>query len=216
MCRPGRLLIAAGALVGLGCASSRPVRPLGTGNAAVNTSVGGPMVKALGLRIPIPVLDVGGAYGVRDDLEVTAALDVTAGVYGIVHLEPGVAWHPVVREQGGLPSLTVLGSVHLLTNFGDVLVAPRASGVASWLLGGRHVLYAGADAAVAIRPSTRVLAGPLAGGELRLGRLGLGLELKWLAPYYDVEPAAPEWLSPGGRGFFSVLFGASYYLGGAR
>jgi hypothetical protein len=204
------------ALLGAGaCATTRPLRPVGRGKTVYSASVGGPMVHALDLVLPAPILMVGGARGVRDDLEAAAALDVTAAVYGNLHLAPGAVWHPLVRPDGRVPSLMAAGWVDVITNFRDgVLVAPRLTGAASWRLRGRHLVYAGADVALAFGSATRLVAGPLAGGELRFGRVGLGLELKWLAPNYDVEPAAPDWISPGSHGFFSVLLGFSYYPGG--
>lgn len=181
----------------------------------IGGSVGGPLVSALDLTIPTPVLSLGAAHGVRDDLELTLGADVTAALYGNLHVEPGLAWHPLVRDRGPAPTVSLLGSVHVITNARDALVAPRASGIAAWRVGSGHSLYAGVDAAVVIGAPSRILAGPLLGGELGLGRTGIQLELKWLAPYYDVDPAAPAWLSPGGRGYLSVLLGFSHNLGSA-
>jgi hypothetical protein len=182
----------------------------------VHAGVGGPLVRALGVNMPTPILTTGGAYGVRDNLEATARVDATAAAYGVMHIEPGAAYHPLVRDAGWVPTVTVAGSVHLLTDFQAVRAAPLTTGVAAWRVGGRHLIYTGADVAVVFGSPTRIVAGPLLGGELRFGRVGLALEGKWLAPYYDVEPTAPEWLSPADRGYLSVLFGFHYYPGDAR
>jgi hypothetical protein len=198
------------ALAALACSTVRPVEPLGAGQAMVGASLGGPMVHALGLAMPTPILTAGGAYGVGERWNATASLDATAGAYGVLHLEPGAAFFPVAGA-GARPTLMLGGSLHLLTNFRDTRVAPAATAVASWRAG-RRLGYAGADAALALGSPTRLVAGPLAGGELRLGRhVGLGLELKWLAPYYDVEPLAPDWISPAHHGYFSVLLGIHLY-----
>ena len=199
----------------LGCAAAcstvRPVRPLGPGNAVVAASVGGPLLQTFGVVIPTPILTVGGGYGVTDRWNTTASLDVTAAAYGTVHVEPGVGFFPIVHDAGGVPTVMLGGSLHALTNFKAARVMPATTAIASWRLRGRHVLHAGADAALAFGSPTRVVAGPLAGGELRFGRVGLGLEVKWLAPYYDIEPLAPDWISPGHRGYFSVLLGFRTY-----
>jgi hypothetical protein len=179
----------------------------------VQASIGGPLVQAVGLDVPTPILTLGGAHGIRDDAEATARVDATAAAFGVLHVEPGVAYHPLVRDAGWVPSLTVAGSLHLLTDFEAVRAGPLVTGVGAWRVGGRHLLYAGADVAAVFGNRQRVLAGPLVGGELRLGHVGLGLEAKWLAPYYDVGPTAPEWLSPADRGYLSVLIGFHYYLG---
>ncbi len=59
--------------------------------------------------------------------------------------------------------------------------------------------------------NTRLLAGPLVGVQLRAGRVGFTLEGKWMAPYYDVAPTAPTWLSPWSRGYLAVLLGVTFY-----
>jgi len=198
------------------CSTTQAVRPLGRGNASLTASLGGPLVQVAGLDIATPILTLGGAYGLRDDLEVTARADATAGVYGDLHLEPGVAYHPLVREGGAVPTLTVAASLHLLTNFSDTRLAPQVTLAAAWRVRRRHLVYVGVDDALAFGSPTRLVVGPLVGGELRLGRFGLTLEAKWLAPYYDTTPTAPAWISPDGRGYLSVLLGVTRYFGDVK
>ena len=171
------------------------------------------MVDAIGLDIPTPILTVGGAYGVRDDLEVTLHGDITAAVFGDLHVEPGVAYHPLIRESGLAPTLTVAGSVHLLTNLDDTRVAPQLTLAAAWRILRRHLIYAGADSGILFGSPSRIIVGPLLGGELRIAKMGLTIEAKWLAPYYDVAPTAPNWISPGSHGYLSIFLGATYYIG---
>lgn len=216
-----RALLLAVALAG--CAQSRSVRPLGAGNAAAHASLGGPLVGIGGdsdgpaVIIPTPILTLGGSYGVRANAELTASVDATAALFGVAHVEAGAAYHPLVRDAGGVPTLTVAAGVHLLTNVTDTRVAPAASAAAAWRVRGRHLLYAGADLAIAFGSPTRVVWGPFAGGEARVGhRAGLSLEGKWLAPHYDVAPLAPAWISPASRGYLSVLLGLNLYFGDVR
>jgi hypothetical protein len=205
------LLLAAAA-----CSTTHAVRPLGRGNAAVGASLGGPLVQVAGVDIASPILTVEGSYGLRDDLEVTANADLTAAVYGDLHLEPGVAYHPLVRDAGPVPTLTVAGSVHFLTSFSDTLVAPQVTLAAAWRIRRRHLLYVGLDSALASTAPSRPVFGPLVGGEWRVGRFGLTLEAKWLAPNYDVGPTAPTWLSPDNHGYLNILVGVTRYIGDVR
>ncbi len=198
--------------VTVGCATSTPVRPLGRGRSTLNIDVGGPLVKALGTKLATPILTIGGAYGLSDRYEATARIDATAAAYGVLHVEPGVAYHPLVRDAGWVPTVTLAGSVHLLTDFQATRVAPLATATAAWTVASRHVVYAGANLATVFGSPTRIIVGPLVGGEFRVGNAGLALEAKWLAPYYDVGPTAPTWLSPGDRGFLSLLLGFHYYF----
>lgn len=200
-------------LAATACSTTHAVRPLGRGNAALNASLGGPLVQVNGLDIPAPILTLGGAYGVRDDLEVTAHADATAAAYGDLHLEPGVAYHPLIRRAGAVPTLTVAASVHLITDFDAARVFPQLTLASAWRIRRRHLLYLGLDEALGFGSPTRIVVGPLGGGELRAGRFGITLEAKWLAPYYDVAPAAPTWISPGSHGYLSVLVGVTRYLG---
>jgi hypothetical protein len=210
------------------CSTTHVVRPLGAGNASINASLGGPLVQVGSIVTPVPILSLGGAYGVRDDVEVLAHADVTAAIYGDLHLESGIAYHPIVRQSGAVPILTLAGSVHVLTDVSDTRVIPQVTLAAAWHVAGKHLVYVGADNALAVgcrgsgcdgsdpqAPSspTRYVFGPLVGGELRVGHVGLVLEMKWLAPYYNEAPTAPAWIAPGSLGYFSVLLGANYYLG---
>jgi len=195
------------------CATTREVRALGRGNTAYGASLGGPLVEALGVDLATPILTVGGGYGLRDDLDLFGNLDLTAALYGDLHLEPGLAYHPVIREAGFVPTLTVAGSAHLITNFVDARVYPQLTLAGAWRIRRRHLLYVGADSAMGFGATTRVVVGPLVGGELRLGRVGLTLEAKWLAPYYDVAPTAPSWISPANHGYLNLLVGVTYYAG---
>lgn len=198
------------------CATTHLARPLGRGNAVGQASLGGPLVEVSDTPVAAPLLVLGGGYGLSDLADAFGRLDVTAAAYGDLHLEAGAALHPLVRASGGVPTVTLAGSVHVLTDFADLRVGPQVTAVAAWRVGGRHrhLVYAGADAGTIFGGRTRLLAGPLAGAEMRVGRrAGLVLELKWLSPWYDVGPLAPTWLSPGDRGYLSVLLGCNIYWG---
>jgi hypothetical protein len=110
--------------------------------------------------------------------------------------------------------LTAAPSLHLITNFTDTRAYPQLTLTAAWTIRGRHLIYTGGDAGVGFGARTRVIAGPLVGGELRVRRVGITLEAKWLAPYYDVAPTAPSWISPFDRGYLTLLAGVTYYTGG--
>jgi hypothetical protein len=206
-----------------GCTQSHIVRPLGKGNGVVNASLGGPFVHVFGLDIPAPIFTAGGGYGVRDDLDVYANLDVTALAFGLLHVEPGVVLHPVIRESGAIPTVSVGASLHLITDFRDARAVPNLMGALAWRYK-RHMLYVGGDLGFGFGASRedgerafRFLGGPFVGGEVRAGkRVGLALELKWLAPQSNVAFAAPEWVSPGSQGYFSLLIGINVYIGDVK
>jgi hypothetical protein len=206
-------------LAAAGCSTTHVARPLGRGNAVGQASLGGPLVEVSEKPIAAPILVLGGGYGASDRTDVFGRADVTAAAYGDLHLEAGAAFHPLVRESGGVPTVTLAGSLHVLTDFDAVRVGPTLTAVAAWRLGAahRHLVYAGAEGGPLLGGRTRVLAGPLAGFEARVGqRAGLVLEVKWLSPWYDVAPLAPTWISPGNRGYLAVLLGCNLYWGDVR
>jgi len=216
-----RLYVAIATLLAFGaCASSHFVRPLGKGGAVASASLGGPLVQLGGAVFPTPIVELGGGYGVRDDLDVFLRANITAAAFGDLHLEPGVAWHPIIRDHGGVPTLTLAGSLHFLTDFRTSARAlPQLSAATAWALGKkRHLLYAGLDLAVNLEGhGFGPIFGPFVGGELRVGRrVGLSLEAKYLAPNYNTGILAPAWIAPGGYGYLSILLGVNVYFGGVK
>jgi hypothetical protein len=210
---PPRLWLIAVVLAAAACSTTHAVRPLGRGNASLGASLGGPLVQVAGVDIASPILTIEGGYGLRDDLDVTANLDLTAAAYGDLHLEPGVAYHPIIRDAGPVPTLTVAGSVHFLSSFSDTLVAPQVTLAGAWRIRRRHLIYLGVQGLLASTAPSRPVVGPLVGGELRVGRYGFTLEAAWMAANYDVGPTAPTWLSPDNRGYLDVLVGVTRYIG---
>ena len=212
-------LVATFAFLGAGCGTTTSVRPLGEGNADIHASLGGPLVKVDGTPAAAPILMLGGGFGATDRVDVSGDVDVTAAVFGVAHFSTGLAYHPVLWSKSrAVPAVTIAESLHVLTNITNTRVAPQTTAVAAWKLPGGHLLYAGADCAVVSGHSldaTKILAGPLVGGEVKAtSHLGIALEAKWLAPYYDTGPLAPDWISPDSRGYLSVLLGFRGYLDG--
>jgi hypothetical protein len=197
------------------CAQSHWVRPLGKGNGVVSASLGGPFVHLFGVDIPAPIVSLNGGYGVRDDLDVFARLDVTGAAFGDMHLEPGVVLHPVISEGGAIPTVSIATSLHILTNFKEGRAIPQVSAALAWRLWKRLLVYFGGDLGLAFGPvaTFRALGGPFLGGEVKVGRVGLSLELKWIAPQYESNWAAPAWVGIGGYGYLSLLIGINVYLG---
>jgi hypothetical protein len=211
--------MALSAALAASCATSHFARPLGRGNVVGQASLGGPLDSLSGTPVALPILDVGAGYGVSDRWDVFGRADITAAAYGDLHLEPGAAFHAVVREGGLVPTVTLAGSAHVMTDFHSARIGPQLSAIAAWRVGAsrRHLVYLGTDAGTLVPGRVRVLAGPLVGGELRVGRrTGLVLEASWLSPWYDVGPLAPTWISPGNHGYVLVLVGCNVYWGDVK
>jgi hypothetical protein len=90
------------------CTTTHTVRTVGRGNFGVETSLGGPLLTNLGAPIFAPNLFVGGRYGVLDDLDVSAAYNVTGPIIPGVALDLALGAHyvpiqPGLRAQAGTP-----------------------------------------------------------------------------------------------------------------
>jgi hypothetical protein len=111
---------------GAACTTTHTVRTVGQGNFGVETSLGGPMFTNLGAPLFSPNLFVGGRYGVLDDLDVSAAYNLTGPIIpGLAFdLMLGAHWVPIqpgLRSQWCTPekgwSLATGFQLHSLTDF---------------------------------------------------------------------------------------------------
>lgn len=73
------------------CAPSHFVKPLAKGQRAVNASLGGPMIKFAGAKMPIPFTSITSAYGLTESLTVYGNLHPTALVFGVFQAELGLS-----------------------------------------------------------------------------------------------------------------------------
>ena len=196
-----RLPVAIAMLLALGaCATSHFVRPLGKGGAVVNASVGGPLVQLGGATFPRPSSTSAAATASATTLDIFLRANMTAAAFGDLHLEPGVAYHPLVRDGGPVPTVTVAGSLHFLTDF------PQRAGRAA-ALGCRRVdARPPSPHGLRRRRSRDQLRGARLGADRRTvrrrriardRRVGLTLEAKYLAPNYNTGILAPTWIAPG-------------------
>jgi hypothetical protein len=108
------------------CTTTHTVRTVGQGNFGVETSLGGPMFTNLGAPLFTPNLFVGGRYGVLDDLDVSAAYNLTGPIIPGLAMDLILAAHwvpiqPGLRAQTGTPekgwSLATGIQLHSLTDF---------------------------------------------------------------------------------------------------
>ena len=82
------------------CTATHSVRTVGKGNSAVEMSLGGPMLTDLGGAIPAPNLFIAGRYGVRDDLDVSLAYNITAPIVPGIVLDGILSAHYVPIQPG--------------------------------------------------------------------------------------------------------------------
>ncbi len=101
------------------CSVAHRTRTVGKAHGSAELSLGGPITTALDAPLPMPVAFIGGRYGVREDLDVSLAYNLTAPIVPSIpmHLEAGVHWAPIqpgLREQPDDQGWTVLTDGKLL------------------------------------------------------------------------------------------------------
>lgn len=85
----------------VGCTTTHSARTIGKGNLGLEATLGGPITTNLGGPVPIPNLFAGARYGLREDLDLSAAINLTGPVIpGIgLDLQTAVHWFPIQPED---------------------------------------------------------------------------------------------------------------------
>jgi hypothetical protein len=206
-----------------GCALSHGVRPVGEKKIALDASLGGPIADYMGGKKPFPLTMVGATYGLTDTTNVHAGLYPSSMImFGLFGMEVGAS-HLLVDQHKGVPAVMVDGTlIALAGNMSDG--APdggfrpflQTSVMASWAYGRKnHLIYTGPDFLTQPMPIQSV-PGWTVGHRLNAGRWGVGVELGWLAPFWDNLPPVVEYAGIAGRGALTFNMGVSVLLGGEQ
>jgi hypothetical protein len=200
----------------LGCAAHTNLAPVGRGEIDANVSVGGPIVKAFGARIPVPYLTAGLDYGLGDRTNIGASLHLLSLAYQVVGADLGAAFFPISGD-GSRPTVGVQPRVMMLCSTkSDVesrfRLYPNLSASAAWGVKS-GLLYIGSD--VTYRSSsltydkeaTSLIFSPFVGYQWRLGRrTSLLTECKWHGANFRSDMVTVDYLPVGGHGALSTLF----------
>lgn len=214
-------LLAVGFVLLTGCGTAHTARPLGKGNTAIVTSLGGPIADLGGATVPVPLPTVGIKYGVTERNDIYADWQVMPAILGNAAFDVGGSWY-FLDQHKGRPGLSTAATVHAIWNTRDLWLAADTQLTASWLLHPRHLLYLGFHLMfVPVRSdamnSAPVHFAPMLGGEVRLGKnrgFGLGLEVKWADPWRGTDFMIVDYA--GSRGGICITGGFNFYLGGKK
>ena len=205
----------------LGCSAMNTARPLEKGQHAAGLTLGGALLD-MGAPIPVPSAVVEGRSGVGElanrPVDVNYGVNLSGAAFGLAGVHAGGSWL-ILEQQGPRPALSVADRLHVYTNLADTTKVDRGwlfldqiELTASWELGGQ-LLYLGAAEYLDFR-DPRLLLSPYLGAELlRRKRLGVQLELRWLAVNQPRVTDAVPWM-PEGRGALQPTVGLSYRFGG--
>jgi hypothetical protein len=198
------LLLAAAALTA--CTATHRTRTVGKNHAAAELNLGGPITTALGPPVPMPVVFLGGRYGIRDDLDIGATYNLTAPIVPSIplHLETAVHWAPIqpgLRDQPDDQGWSVVadGSVTWLSDFESGLMVFPALGVTGGYRYRFVAPYLGFTGAVnSYRPFARrgwLWFTPHVGLELMAGEhFGVTLEAAWMDVGHNLYGSGLQWI----------------------
>lgn len=198
------LFLAAAALSA--CTATHRTRTVGKSHAAADLSLGGPLTTALGAPIPMPVVFLGGRYGLRDDLDVSLHYDLTAPAVPSIplHVETAVHYAPIqpglgqqAADQGW--SVVADGTVVWMSDFDSGLMVFPALGVTGAYRYRFVAPFLGLTAAANFyRPFERdngLTLIPHAGLELMAGEhFGLTLEAAFMEAGHNLYGSGLQWV----------------------
>lgn len=207
------------------CGVMNGARPQAPGTHAVGLTVGGPMLAAAGLVLPLPNATLEGRSGLPRlldrEVDLNYGVNLTAIAFGQAGVHVGASWL-LLDQQGWRPALSVSDRVYFYTNVLDRTKATRewwaATQIeltASYALGS-HLLYFGAAEALDFR-NPGLLLSPFVGlqAATKSDRVRFQLEGRWHAVNALPEAYNIDWISPG-RGAIGVNAGVAVTLGGGE
>ncbi len=205
------------------CGVMNGARPQAPGTHAAGLTLGGPMLAAAGLVLPLPNAVLEGRSGLPRlldrELDVNYGVNLSAIAFGQAGVHVGASWL-LLEQQGWRPALSVSDRVYLYTNAFDRTKAQRewwaATQVeltASYALGS-HLVYFGAAEALDFR-NPRLLLSPFIGLQAAPAsdRVRFQLEARWHAMNALPEAQNVDWITPG-RGAIGLNAGVAVTLGG--
>ena len=199
-----------------GCSAHTAIEPLGEGNIQSNISLGGPIVKAFDMNLPIPYSTAGVVYGLSEKVNISGNLHLTPLPYKLFGLDAGASFFPVMNN-GYVPCVGLHGSVLSFVSMKDNIdkrmkIYPTISSTFAWN-NGNDRFYTGMDLTVPFtnpdydNDPVKVIFSPFAGYKLYLGKkLHFTAEIKWQAANVRADQLAAEYFKLSGHGAAALLF----------
>lgn len=207
-----------------GCATFTGARPLEPGQHEVGATVGGPLVSALGVVMPLPMIIAQGRSGVAmvgdRPFDLSYGMNLTGLPFGVIGLHGGGSFL-LAHPNGAVPAVSISDRLFLGMNPIDqategtrgVSLVNQLELAVSWELG-HHLLYVSASNYLDLR-SPGLLLTPKLGARFDFGDRG-GFALHTELQYWGVTHAAQtdrvDWITAG-PGAIGATIGLSWTLG---
>lgn len=200
----------------MGCAANTDIEPTIEGNIGYNMSIGGPIISALGIKFPTPYLIIGGSYGYREDITLSANLHLLSLIYGVAGVEFGAKKYFRVNDDispliGVGANFLMLASVRSRSD-DKMRIYPYLSATSTWKKE-RSAYYLGVNLAIPISsmdyydkfPSA--ILSPSFGYRRDIGAsTRITVELRFNAVNHKTDQLSVEYLNIGGNGAITPLF----------
>jgi len=196
------------------CAHVSKTRPTPKGVVDLEIGAGGPIVALPGIAtIPLPLTSAGASYGVLDNLDVSAHLQLTSlALFGVLGVDVGTSWMPLT-QLGFRPAATLTGRLYGFTDFkSGFRPYLELEGNLNWRYAkGWLGTYGTINGAFQLFALPVLMVG--VGQELFLGRVGLTLEARWYQPSANSYFTAVNYAAVGQWGAIGVLLGVRVRFG---
>jgi hypothetical protein len=210
--KPSGLITVLLPLVGLlmGCGAQMRNIPVGAQKMQVNASLGGPMVDAFGMTIPIPYSLIGTTYGISNSTEAYLDFHATAAAFKFLGMTPGVAYFPRLHHKRVVPAISA--DALIFSDFKESRLYPELVTSVAYRLNSRWIPYAALRHTFQTGRAPHYIPSAMAGTSLRRGRMQYFAELQWLAFDRDNRWNPINYHGVSQRGALSLQFGATYDL----
>jgi len=200
----------------ISCAAHTNLQPVGKNNIDANLSIGGPVIKAFGARIPVPYATAGVNYGIRDNVDLNGNLHLLSAAYKLFGCDLGATWFPVLNDHS-IPTIGLQARLLTMASLKSGVDSrfrfyPSVSASSAWKLGG-GIIYTGADITVPITSpdydddAASVIFSPFFGYRWNLGKnTRLLTEIKWNGANVQTHQLAVEYLPVSNYGAITTLF----------
>lgn len=197
--------MAALAVFVFGCGAQMRNVPIGTKNAQVSASIGGPIVDAFDMTVPLPYGMIGATYGLSDRAEIFIDFHATAAAFQFVGATPGAAYFPALKWSALVPGIGVDALV--FSNLHESRVYPECTTSLAYPLRENWTPYFALRHTFQTGDRPNYIPSAMAGTSLRQGNRQYFLELQWLSFDQDNRWNPVDYHGISQRGALSLQMG---------
>jgi hypothetical protein len=207
------------AIILLACNATRVVKPLEAGEKQMGVSLGGAMIKFVGVPMPLPLTNVYGAYGLNNKTTAFASLHTTALLFGVFQTDIGITQN-LLKQKKYLPGISVSPIANLMfdkweNNFSFY---PQLDLNAYWNYGKKqHLIYTSLNNWYELKntkahnetQTTNWLPSIGVGHQWHGNKLNWQLEAKYIAPNQPNKNIVVDYIGMGSKGTFGLYIGVN-------